>query len=386
MKNRLIVLCIIAAGIFYGAASSAQPDITARVTVDNAYAFGWGDANSILPNNYWPQASTGALAVINTLAGDIYNCVATPPPSVPVPGPELYPNLHPTITDYMYIVGFSDLSVQQGAIGHFRDNNSGQILGSGNPNWQVFATGVSTGANQAPTLTQVNAQIALANNNQGPATSSVGWVGPNAVSGRIGRLVTTAQGSGLPALPCIDPNAQWMWYQDDLDPRGTAFNAFTMQPQAPGRSREFLIFRLPVQAIVAGTGFDIQATKSACPLTPGVTAYGLTVTNLGQTINGPAQIEILEFVPPGLTVAVAVTPPWQCTPTNAVGPDVITCKYNLPAGSTIAQGAALPPIMVSATGEARCPNCMRAKLYMRGREGELALVSEANTTNNVSCK
>src|ERR1700730_1777425 len=158
MKKSSVALFVLL-GIAGVSPATAQFDITARVTVDNSYAFGWGDANSILPNNYWPLASTNALAVINTTAGDIYNCVASPPPFVPVSGAELYPNLHPTITDYIYVVGFSDLAVQQGAIGSFRDNISGQILGSGNPNWQVFATGVNTTPNQAPTLAQVNAQI-----------------------------------------------------------------------------------------------------------------------------------------------------------------------------------------------------------------------------------
>jgi hypothetical protein len=201
MKKHLVAL-IVLLGIAWGSVAVAQPfDITARVTVDNAYAFGWGDVNSISQTNYWPWASNGNtdLAVNNMSAAEIYSCDPSPTPNLPAIGPELYPNLHPTITDYLYIVAFSDLAKNQGAIGSFWDNKSGQMLGSGNPNWQVFATGVKgvipTGNLYAPSLAQVNAQIALANGNGGPAlTSSVGWVGLNAVTGRVGRLVTTPQG------------------------------------------------------------------------------------------------------------------------------------------------------------------------------------------------
>jgi hypothetical protein len=348
MRKHSVALCVLL-GIAWGSPATAQFDITARVTVDNAYAFGWGNANSILPINYWPQASTGALAVINTTAGDIYNCVANPPPSVPVSGAELYPNLHPTITDYLYVVAFSDLAVQQGAIGSFKDNISGQILGSGNANWQVFATGVNTAPNQAPTLAQVNAQIALANNNLGPAaTSSVGWVGPSAITGRVGHLVTTAQGGSLPAMPaCIDPIASWMWYQDDLDPRGTAFNAFTTQPQAPGITREFLIFRLPVQAFVSallkvckvagpgvavGTPFTFTAGSSTFTVPAGPPPGGTCV--IGPSFTVGSTVAVVETIPAGDTVAnITVAPPSQLLGT----PNLAGGSVNVTLGSGVTE-------------------------------------------------
>ncbi|NOX74060.1 MAG: hypothetical protein GXP03_10720, partial [Alphaproteobacteria bacterium] len=163
----------------------------------------------------------------------------------------------PTITDYLYVVAFSDWTKWQGTLGTFLDNNSLQLIGSGSAGWQVFATGVSKQANYTPTLAEVNAQIALANGSLGIlATSSGGWVGPGGGGGTtVGRLVTESLAAApWPQVCGMDPVASWMWYQDDLDPN-PGFNAFTDQPATPGKNREFLIFRLPVRTFPASSRF-----------------------------------------------------------------------------------------------------------------------------------
>jgi hypothetical protein len=78
-----------------------------------------------------------------------------------------------------------------------------------------------------------------------------------------------------------------MWYQDDLD-KTTGFDAFTMQPTTPGKSREFLIFRLPVRAFVSGL---LKVCKVAGP--------GVTVgTPFTFTASDSTGSSILPQIPP----------------------------------------------------------------------------------------
>jgi hypothetical protein len=131
-----------------------------------------------------------------------------------VTGAEFFPNLHPTLTDYLYIVVWSDDVDYQGLIGKFTDNNTGTVLYTGDPGWEVFATGIDFDCgiggcvgSPSPSLSLVNQQIVLANNNSGPAgTSSRGWVGPSGSPSTEGFLAVGAFNGGPgfrpPLLAC----------------------------------------------------------------------------------------------------------------------------------------------------------------------------------------
>jgi hypothetical protein len=80
------------------------------ITADNAYSFGYGDANGITHFTQGTRALT---------AGQIFNCGE---------GPEAYkvPAADAPASAYLYIVTWDDLAVTQGVLGQFR-------RGSGTP-------------------------------------------------------------------------------------------------------------------------------------------------------------------------------------------------------------------------------------------------------------
>jgi hypothetical protein len=138
------------------------------ITVDNAYAVGFGDPSGIVP-------PLGPL-VQNTTAAQIFNAA----------GPETYvvdSNSH----SHVYIAAWADDSTANSALASFIANGKLQFSGGV---WEVFATGDKTStAAQALTLASINAQITNANMNGGGPGSSGGWVGlpPNA-PGTVGAL------------------------------------------------------------------------------------------------------------------------------------------------------------------------------------------------------
>jgi hypothetical protein len=134
---------------------------------------------------------------------------------------------------------------------------------------------------------------------------------------------------------------------------------------------------------------DIEAEKSQHGST-----YTLSVKNKGSTISGLAKIEVVELVPPGLTVTNINAPGWTCSPaTPVVGPDAITCSYFIPASSLFGQGQSLPNIVLSTRGTPQCPNCMRIRLFKphdpTQKDADMVkdwdLAQESNGDNNVSC-
>jgi hypothetical protein len=134
---------------------------------------------------------------------------------------------------------------------------SGKTVYSGGAGWEVYATGMDRdpGAG-APSVAQVNAEIAKANAGAGGAGSSRGWVGPNGGptnSSYVGTLAvgeTNASAGGSFPQVCpasTNPNATnalndaatWMWYNPSNLP-----NPFS--GTVPG---EYLIFRLPYSEV-----------------------------------------------------------------------------------------------------------------------------------------
>lgn len=116
--------------------------------------------------------------------------------------------------------------------------------------------------------------------------------------------------------------------------------------------------------------------------------YILDVTNAGQQINPTGKIDVVELVPAGLTILPFTPPPgWVCPGITfpVIGPDAFTCTFAIPAGG-IATGAHLPPIVLKTDGTAECPNCMRARLFLKEVSDGVKPVDEGDMMkNNASC-
>lgn len=227
-------------------------DIAVVITADNAYAFGYGTEDEM--TSYFGGVEA-------TLAGQIFNCVG---------GPEEY--LVPAedaAAEYLYIVAYGDQSVTQGVLGQFRrladrpDGTPGEVIYTGDPNWEVCATGVdyNTG-DPTPTQDTVNEQIALCNmGNTDPATTSQGWVDDMGTA--LGALAagetndTPYAGGPQPGnefpLVCqmlIDPEARWMWFNWDPDAIVWPAQSPFLYPGGGGNPmHDFMIFRLAAEAV-----------------------------------------------------------------------------------------------------------------------------------------
>jgi hypothetical protein len=244
---------------------ASQPDATIEpatdvevvITSDNAYSFGWGDANKINTFNFRTPSST---------AGEIFNCGE---------GPEEYviPAAEAPVSAYLYVIAWSDRSVTQGTIGQFRRKGGASVF-TGTEKWEVCATGDGTYVAPAngPAKDVVNGEIAKCNAGSGAKDlTSGGWVnsvGP-VTAGAVGKLAigednSTPRTSVTPENPfpiaCSDlqctpdvsaatgckmgisTSARWMWYAapGDLSP---------FISSGGNTSREFLIFRLPTSAL-----------------------------------------------------------------------------------------------------------------------------------------
>jgi hypothetical protein len=126
--------------------------------------------------------------------------------------------------------------------------------------------------------------------------------------------------------------------------------------------------------------YDLVATKKHDGST-----YTLDVTNAGAPISPSGSIQVVEVVPPGLTIGGIGAPnPWTCTGSFPMtGPDAFTCTY--PINAVIATGQHLPQIFLKTDGTPECPNCMRAHLYLQAVFGGQKPVDEVDMKNNASC-
>jgi hypothetical protein len=214
-------------------------DVDVVITADNAYSFGYGDANAIA--TYIP----GTRAVT---AGQIFNC----PVGV---GPEHYvvPGASAPLGAYLYVVSWDDLSVTQGVLGQFKRDAA--PLYTGDAAWEVCATGIDLSASATgPSQAEVNAQLAICNAGTGSATTtSKGWVNTAGAvtAGAIGAVAIgeandTAGGTFPQVCPAasggVDLAAHWMWYTP-----GNVANPF--QSTGTNTFRAYLIFRLPASEI-----------------------------------------------------------------------------------------------------------------------------------------
>jgi len=193
-----VVLCL---------ASAAQADsITVNMTVDNSYALFHG-------------TSTTA----QTFVGSDFNWTTT----------ETY-NFNLPSSDYLYVVTASDLSTAQGFLGQFKNNTFNYTFYSNDPQWQVMATGLGSGAPYTGSTADMNllsAQLVNANLGASGTTASLGWTALTA---------GPANGGGpWGTRPLINAAARWVWYSSNGDP----------DPTTPGFNHdEWLVFRIRVGA------------------------------------------------------------------------------------------------------------------------------------------
>jgi HYR domain len=248
---RVLILAL----IFCAPGRLLGDSITATITVDNGYAFGFGDTNGIFPGQFYggidncsPQAIFG-------------NCYVFVPPDNPSTddGPEIY-NITANWTNYLYIVAWSDDGGLQGTVASFTDNDTGITVGTSPAwPWQVFATGTNWAPNcsnvgaHGPPLTgfkyAINNQIAIADAGSGGPGTSVTWIGNTATPN--GRLDFSGEFNGniyFDALPsCMPPSATWMEYNPE--PANPDCNPFSWgsvpdYTSIPNFLREYLIYRV----------------------------------------------------------------------------------------------------------------------------------------------
>lgn len=191
-----------AAAIFAGAASRAD-QINAVITADNHYALytSNGEAFTYLGGN--ETGAAGSTGAYNWSVAEAYQFQAE---------------------RYIYIAAWSDASTAQGVLAEFQSSYTGAIR-SGDPNWQVYATGVNRGDGSAhPGAVEIAAYVADADTNQA-------WQSPFA-GGHNG---TSPWGT----IAGISSDAAWMWrnYAGDADPT----------IGAPS-SAEMLVFRTEIPA------------------------------------------------------------------------------------------------------------------------------------------
>jgi len=256
MKRVLALACVLAL-----AAPAWAVMVDVVITVDNAYGFGFGDANGI---------TTYFGGIRNVTAGEIFNGPpvlftgpSTPPYTNPGVGPELYQLNLPSLSDYAYLVAWSDESTFQGALAGFQLPNGPLLSGTGT--WQVFATGRDRDSNiegdtltAADVATLINPQILLANANAGGPGTSIGWVDefgmlPNNTPGlgalALGDFNTPPGFQGIWTVQGISSASRWMWYNEDP---ASISNPFVYGPEGPDGHKEFLIFRTQIGQVLEG--------------------------------------------------------------------------------------------------------------------------------------
>lgn len=237
------------------------PDVHVIITGDNAYGFGYG-------------ADSGLTSYFNgreaALACEIFCCSATCTTDSDCTtgtcdpfgtcnddgrGAETYvvPGTETSREEYLYIVAWSDDAVTQGILGQFVADGVGTPHYTGDPDWEVCATGMDYDIGEGgPTTDVIDAQLGVCNEGGG---TSMGWVGSEPRDGialALGEPNEEGSDGDFPGV-CTDPargdsissEALWMWFDQDVDDGMSAFRSSGSDGQG-----EFLIFRLRIQTLL----------------------------------------------------------------------------------------------------------------------------------------
>lgn len=210
MKNLILILLV----TFLFCNASIGQQITLNFTVDNIFSAYVGNSNGVTQNKVPPTEKNG---------GQIFTATSV--------------TTNYTSGDWFYIIAWSDDATCQGMIGEVQFE--GTTISTGDDGWEVFPTKQDLDKlSQAPSVTQINQQITIANN-------SSGWkelyVGPtNAKAKSVCRNYPRP-------VSGISGDANWVWYNSN--------NAAS--PFSPGHNHgEYLIFRYPMNSIGGGDCCD----------------------------------------------------------------------------------------------------------------------------------
>lgn len=225
MKRQWSAILVLGAAIATVGATVASGgvDIGLTATADNEYGIFLGDGDSASEMIAWVENySAGGIGIWDA---------------------ESYARWNVPAGSRLYAVASSDYAVIQGLLLDVISITPGDFrLLSGDPRWEVTATGLGTRAGSPVSLSELTDEILLAN---AGTNASGGWV-PVAVSaktngeGGIGNWET----GGPRVIPGIDPDSRWMWYNSGRDGRdGAPFLGFNHD--------EWLIFRTQIPPIPA---------------------------------------------------------------------------------------------------------------------------------------
>ena len=226
-----------------GATTEPATDVEAVVTTDNAFSFGYG-SDAKLASFIRGEGSDGE---------GIFDCpVGHGPVAYVVPAAQAPKG------SYLYIVAWADEETTQGTLAQFK-RVGGRAIYSGDGAWQVCATDkhypdLGPGPDQA----EVDRMIGECNKGAAGDTYSKGWVSTSGAltEGAKGKLAfgeSNEDAGGEFPIVCqkdeagvsgIDAVAKWMWFdpEDGQSPfRGNDGH----------RTKDFLIFRLPADALPA---------------------------------------------------------------------------------------------------------------------------------------
>jgi len=218
--------------------------VAVAITSDNAFSFGYGSEGAL--STFVPGVASGA--------SEIFDCpVGYGPQTFLVPGEQAPEDA------FLYIVSWADRFYTQGTLAQFKRTNSTSIIYSGDPAWEVCATGIEydIDATTGPDQDTVDRYLRECNRGAQGATFSRGWVNtagaitPGA-RGKLAMGEANDDPEGEFPIVCqeddagvtgIDAEAHWMWF----DPEDGS-SPFTGNQE--NRTQTFLIFRLPALTLL----------------------------------------------------------------------------------------------------------------------------------------
>jgi hypothetical protein len=224
MERPFIALwvCSLVIGGLGTAAATGAVNIGITATADNEYGIFLGDGSSASEMIGWVENySFGGAGIWDSESYVKWNVLAG---------------------SRLYVVASSDSAVIQGLLVDVITTTPGWRLLSGDPRWDVTATGLGSRLGSPVPLSDLTDEIVRAN---AGTNASGGWV-PITASAK-----TNGEGGILPpeeggpfTVPGIDPDSRWMWYDSGRDARdGAPFLGYNHD--------EWLIFRTQIPPIPA---------------------------------------------------------------------------------------------------------------------------------------
>jgi hypothetical protein len=222
-RSRFTVWALGAAiGMVGTAVAAGAVNIGITATADNEYGIFLGDSVSAWEMIAWVENYSSG-------GGGIWDS-------------ESYTKWNVPAGSQLYVVASSDSAVIQGLLVDVITTTPGWRLLSGDPRWDVTATGLGSRWGSPVSLSQLTDEILRAN---GGTNAAGGWVPVTASTQTNGEGGILPPDEGGPfTVPGIDPDSRWMWYDSGRDARAGA-------PFLGYNHDEWLIFRTEVTPIPA---------------------------------------------------------------------------------------------------------------------------------------